>query len=281
MHSRTHPMKHLLRASLPLVLVSALPAEEPLQSAKVTKVVNEVRIHKTQSAAKPASIGDVIQGKTRLQTGRRSRSELRFQDDTITRVGANSIFSFDQGTRDLRLEKGTLLLQVPKNNGGARIRTATITAAITGTTVMMEYNTKQWVKIIVLEGSLKAWIEQQGRRVQKTLRPGQMVVLRADARRIPEPVDVDVQTIMKTAALANPETFGPLPNTALAKIDRTITQQGNLKRDGTLVPTGAQAGPSGPAESVGERGQETRETINDGVVPPEPPRAREGDDPAD
>lgn len=271
-------MKYILRASLPLVLATTLPAQTP--SAKVTKVVNQVRIHKSAAAAKPASIGDVIEGETRLLTGRRSRSELRSPDNMITRVGANSIFSFDQSTRDLRLEKGTLLLQVPKNKGGARIRTATVTAAVTGTTVMMEYNTKQWVKIIVLEGSLKAWVEQDGRRLQRTLRPGQMVILKADARRMPEPVDVDVQTIMKTAALVNPETFGPLPDTALNEIGRTITQQNNLKRDGALVPTDGPVGPSGPAEPVGERGAETRETINDGVKPPEPPREREGDDPA-
>ena len=94
-------------------------------------MINDVKLFRPAASAKQAKIGDTVAGKTSLQTGRRSRSELRFQDDTITRLGSNSIFSFERGARDLRLEQGTILLTVPKNAGGARIRTATVIAAVT------------------------------------------------------------------------------------------------------------------------------------------------------
>ena len=48
-----------------------------------------------------------------------------------------------------------MLLQVPKGIGGAKIRTAAVTASITGTTIMMEYHPKKSIKVLVLEGSLR------------------------------------------------------------------------------------------------------------------------------
>lgn len=273
-----------------LFLTSALLASpssfaaESLQSAEVTKVVNDVRIFHPSASARKASLGDVIQGKTSLQTGRRSRSEVRFQDDTISRLGSNSIFSFEQGTRDLRLEQGTILLAVPKDAGGARIRTATVTAAVTGTTIMMEYFLEKWVKIIVLEGRLVTWVEQNGKKSrQKTIKAGQMVVLKATDTRMPSAVDVDLQRLLKTSGLASQEIFGPLPETAQNRISTAINQQSDLKSEGILVASnrgiGAQGGggPAATSSSPGTHSAEARDIVNDSV--PSPPPIREGDDP--
>ncbi len=46
-----------------------------------------------------------------------------------------------------------MLLRVPKNAGGAQINTAAVTAAITGTTVMLEYHPDAYIKFIILEGT--------------------------------------------------------------------------------------------------------------------------------
>ena len=46
-----------------------------------------------------------------------------------------------------------MLLRVPKNAGGAQIKTAAVTAAITGTTIMLEYHPDAYIKFIVLEGT--------------------------------------------------------------------------------------------------------------------------------
>lgn len=259
---------------------------EGLQSAKVTKVINDVRVYRPSQAVKPARIGDTISGKTSLQTGRRSRSELRFQDDTITRVGANTVFSFEQGTRDLELEQGTILLNVPKNSGGARIRTATVTAAVTGTTIMMEYFSDKWVKIIVLEGTLDTWVDRQGRRTKKTIQAGQMVVLRSDDKRMPDPVDIDLKRIVETSGLVDPATFGDLPRVATTKISTAVQEQSNLKTKGVLVPviqgvggpgSGGPGNRGGGSAGPAERISDSRDTVKDRVVFP-PPR-REGDDP--
>src|ERR1041385_4485248 len=124
----------------------------PLTSAEITKIINHVSVIEPAKGARPANLRDVIKDDLALQTGVRSRSELLFQDNTLTRLGAETFFSFKTGTRDLTLEKGSMLLQVPKGLGGAKIHTGAVTAAITGTTIMIEYVPKRYLKVLVLEG---------------------------------------------------------------------------------------------------------------------------------
>jgi quercetin dioxygenase-like cupin family protein len=227
-------MKSTLLPLLGALVLAGATHAATLDSATVTRVYNDVRIYPPGSSAKPATVGSTIRGRTSLQTGRNSRSELRFQDDTLTRLGQNSVFSFQQGTRDLQLEQGTLLLQVPKRAGGARIRTATVTAAITGTTVMMEYHKDKWCKIIVLEGTLDAYLNKGQRRV--TIKPGQMLVMPANAQRIPKPVDVDVQRLQKTSKLAGTKVFPALPDVAQNRINQTVAKQQTMIKTGALAP---------------------------------------------
>ncbi|NNM29367.1 MAG: FecR domain-containing protein [Akkermansiaceae bacterium] len=227
-------MKRLAAISLAIGLATPLGVANSLESANVTKVINDVRIYRPDRAARKASPGDLVHGRTSLQTGRRSRSELRFQDQTLTRLGANSVFSFEEGSRDLSLTQGTLLLQVPRNAGGARINTPTVTASVTGTTIMLEYFAKKWMKAIVLEGSLDLF-PNENRRDKVTVRAGEMAVFRANDRKLPKPVKVDLRRLMKTSGLVDPETFGPLPNHALDKIREAIEHQDTLKRDGFLT----------------------------------------------
>ena len=111
-----------------------------LKKAELTAVINEVKLLEPNSGERGARVKDVVEGKTGVKTGIKSRAELLFQDRTLTRLGANTIFSFSEGTRDLELENGTMLLQCPKGVGGAKIRTAAVTAAITGTTILLEYS---------------------------------------------------------------------------------------------------------------------------------------------
>src|SRR5437763_8954737 len=163
----------------------------PLTSAEVTKIINRVSVIDPAKGAHPAMVRDVIKDDLGLQTGAKSRSELLFQDSTLTRIGAETFFSFKTGTRDMTLEKGSMLLQVPKGLGGAKIHTAAVTAAITGTTIMMDYRPGQYLKVLVLEGTLR--LSRNGSFGNSlVLRPGKMVIMRPDAKQIPEQVDVDL-----------------------------------------------------------------------------------------
>ena len=230
----------------------------PLTSAEVTKIINQVSVIDPQAGGHAAAVREVIKNDLALQTGGKSRSELLFQDNTLMRIGAETYFSFKTGTRDLTLEKGSMLLQVPKGLGGATIHTAAVTAAITGTTIMMEYLPGKSIKVLVLEGSLR--LSRNGRFGDSVvLRPGKMVIMEPTAKRIPDPVDVDIQTVVKTSTLVNfPGDAKPLPSMPL--IQAAIDQQAKQVAQSTLVPTnlvithGAQMVVASPAQLAGPAG---------------------------
>ena len=206
----------------------------PLTSAEVTKIINRVSVIDPAKGGYPATLRDVIKDNLGLQTGAKSRSELLFQDNTLTRIGAETFFSFKTGTRDMTLEKGSMLLQVPKGLGGATIHTAAVTAAITGTTIMMEYSPGQYLKVLVLEGSLR--LSRNGSFGDSlVLHPGKMVIMRPDAKKIPDPIDVDLAEIVRTSTLVNFPGGNVLPSMPL--IQAAISDQGKELAKGTLVPT--------------------------------------------
>src|SRR6478752_7260922 len=206
----------------------------PLTSAEVTKIINRVSLIEPAKGDRPAALRDVIKDDLGLQTGARSRSDLLFQDNTLTRLGAETFFSFKTGTRDMTLEKGSMLLQVPKGLGGAKIHTAAVTAAITGTTIMMEYSPGKYLKILVLEGSLR--LSRNGSFGDSVvLHPGKMVIMRPDAKKIPEPVDVDLAQIVRTSTLVNFPGSNILPSMPL--IQAAINDQAKELTKGTLALT--------------------------------------------
>ena len=218
-----------------LLTVATLSAG-PLTEARVTKIINDVSVVDDANARK-AALQDVIKGQTGLKTGIKSRSELVFQDNTLTRIGPESYFSFKAGTRDMTLQEGTMLLQVPKGLGGAKIRTAAVTAAITGTTIMLEYRPNRNIKVLVLEGSLR--LSANGSVGDSVLlTAGKMVIMPANAKRIPDPVSVDLKKVMKTSSLVNMggnKKTAALPSAGL--IEKEIASQQKQKDDKTLVDT--------------------------------------------
>jgi hypothetical protein len=206
----------------------------PLTSAEVTKIINRVSVIDPAKGVHPATLRDVIRDDLGLQTGAKSRSELLFQDNTLTRIGAETFFSFKTGTRDMTLERGSMLLQVPKGLGGAKIHTAAVTAAITGTTIMMEYSPGQYLKVLVLEGSLR--LSRNGSFGDSlVLHPGKMVIMRPDAKKIPDPIDVDLAEIVRTSPLVNFPGSNILPSMPLIQV--AINDQAKEVAKGALVPT--------------------------------------------
>src|SRR5438270_172851 len=231
----------MLKTDLSLLVVAAgciflahSSAAGPLSSAEVTKIINRVSVIDPAKGGHPAVMREVIKDDLGLRTGARSRSELLFQDNTLTRIGAETFFSFKTGTRDMTLEKGSMLLQVPKGLGGAKIHTAAVTAAITGTTIMMEYRPGQYLKVLVLEGSLR--LSRNGSFGDSiVLRPGKMVIMRPDAKRIPDPIDVDLAEIVRTSTLVNFPGGNILPSMPLIQV--AINDQAKELAKGSLVPT--------------------------------------------
>ena len=204
-----------------------------LKEARVSQVIKDVKLLPAQAAPRPAAISDEVRDGTAVRTGIQSRAELTFTDQTLARLGANTIFSFREGTRNLELNGGVILLRVPKNAGGAQIHTSAVTAAITGTTVMLEYHPNAYIKFIVLEGT--------GRMMRKDhvgesvlVHAGQMLIVNPKATSLPDPVDVDLERLTKTSALLSRE-FAPIQSMNL--IAQQIQAQTALKAQKVLLDT--------------------------------------------
>src|ERR1700720_173987 len=89
-----------------LFLVAAPAGAGQLKEARVTQVVSDVKLLAQQAVPRPAAVSDLVRAGIAVRTGSQSRSELTFADLTITRLGANTIFSFNEGTREMNLIDG-------------------------------------------------------------------------------------------------------------------------------------------------------------------------------
>ena len=121
-------------ATLAFALASGLPnvSADELKEAKVTQVIQDVRVLPSNASSRPAAVNDNVRQGTAVQTGVQSRSELTFKDQTITRLGEKTIFSVGDGPRTIDLGSGQFLLYAPKKAGGAKVKIGPVTAAITG-----------------------------------------------------------------------------------------------------------------------------------------------------
>src|SRR4030095_4538247 len=203
-----------------------------LKEARVTQIVRDVKLLPNAAPARPAIVNDKVHDGTAVRTGIESRTELMFTDATLARLGANTIFSFNEGTRNLELTDGAMLLRVPKDVGGAKINTAAVTAAITGTTIMLEFHKNSYIKFIVLEGTGRIFMPNRvGESV--LVRAGQMLITKPDAVHLANPVDVDIRKLRKTSRLIRG--FGKMGSEDL--IAQTEEDQDEKRSEGELYET--------------------------------------------
>jgi len=118
-----------------LAIASGLPSKvsaDELKEAKVTQVIQDVRVLPSNASPRPAAVNDDVRQGTAVRTGVQSRSELTFKDQTMIRLGEKAVFNAGEGARAIDLGSGQFLLYVPKKAGGAKVKTGPVTAAITG-----------------------------------------------------------------------------------------------------------------------------------------------------
>src|SRR5437763_17143620 len=117
------------------------------KQARVTEVVRDVHLLAGQSAARAAIVNDTVHEGIAVRTGSDSRAELTFVDRTLTRLGANTVFSFGAAARTYNLGSGAILMSAPKETGTVKITTAVATCAVSGFTMISEYHGNTWNKV--------------------------------------------------------------------------------------------------------------------------------------
>jgi len=221
----------------------AIAANPPKKEARVTQIIRDVQLQPVGATPRPAVQDDQVNENTGVRTGDESRSELTFEDLTITRLGANTIFSFNKAGRSGALESGSILLRVPKNSGGAEFRTRAVTVGITGTTVILESTRIGNANLIVLEGDARLRLVKYPKEF-KNVRAGQMLNVQGDSMKLPAPEEVDLDQVRKTHPLLTD--FPPLPSDDLIRT-AIKKQQGRGSGPAASTPTSPPAPtPTGP-----------------------------------
>src|SRR5213079_1281548 len=200
----------LLVAPVVCALANWLPNDlcaEDLEEAKVTQIVQDVKVVPSGAAARPVVVNETVRRGNAVQTGAQSRSELTFRDQTITRLGEKTIYNVGGG-RTIELGSGQFLLYVPKKAGGAKVKMGPVTAAITGTTVVGNVSQSGVVEFTVLEGTARVRLDSVGQCLLVVA--GQKVTYDPIAMRLEDPVEVDLQQQQTNPLVTG---FRPLPST--------------------------------------------------------------------
>ena len=204
---------HKLLVSL-ATAIALIPVYSPGASQKeprVTQVIREVKLLPSDKDPQPAEVNDRVPEDTAVRTGDKSRSELTFADLTISRLGANTIYSYARGGRNIDLGGGSVLLRVPKDSGGGSVRSSAVSVAVTGTTLILEGSKGGRSKLIVLEGRARLGLIKYPSQTRNVL-AGQMLDVPAGATTLPMPVNIDLKRTMKEHPLI--AGFPPLPSAA-------------------------------------------------------------------
>lgn len=268
-----------MAAMMLMFLIPATSHAEKFDRAEVSKIINDVNLLLGTKGTRPASKGAVVSGDTAVRTGLKSRAQMDFPDASIIRLGANSVFSFMKGKRDVDLEKGTILMQVPKGLGRTKIRTSSISAAITGTTILIEYvppvlnDTGEVVtpgtfKAIVIEGTLELELnEVPGETL--VLNAGEMAAFPTDIKVLPKKFVIDLARLVKTSNLIEGD-MGPLPHEPL--IVREVAIQNEKKKEGRLVEVSSIRNPEKLTPLPDDDIDRARQPILPIQLPNRPPR---------
>src|SRR5438067_1485759 len=200
-------------------LVGAAPfvSAAQLDQAQVSQVIQDVRLLEAHGAPRPAVVNAKVTQGMGVRTGVESRAELTFTDLTLTRLGANTIFSFKQGARELDLTSGAVLLEVPPKAPAVKVTTSAVTAAVTGGTALLA--TGPPTKFMVLEGIGTFYPTGHPERAM-TVHSGEMMMMTAGGR-MTRPEKFDVKLVVETSRLV--QDFPPLENLPL--IMAVVNQQ--------------------------------------------------------
>ncbi|MGF1570013.1 MAG: FecR domain-containing protein [Nodosilinea sp.] len=114
-------------------------ADVPLTRADVESIQNRVEFIPRGRSARAARLSDLLGVGDALRTAAESSAQLRFNDESLARVGERATFRFVPNTRNFRLSNGTMLLLIPPGRGRSTIQTPSAITGVQGSAVVVRY----------------------------------------------------------------------------------------------------------------------------------------------
>jgi hypothetical protein len=170
------------------------------KQARLTEVIRDVRLLAGQTAARSAAVNDTVREGTAVRTGTDSRAELTFTDQTLTRLGANTVFSFGGAARTYDLGSGAILMSAPKQAGTVKITTAVATCAVSGFTMISEYHGNTWNKVLMLNGDGYVSLRRNPGD-KRHMHSSEILIFRPNATVLPQPQQFDICNVISNGRL--------------------------------------------------------------------------------
>ena len=202
----------------------------PLNGARMTYVSHDVRLEATQGS-RPVSVGDIVSAGTTISNGAEARSELTFGNQTVARLGANTILDVEAKPGAMKLRDGAMLFQIPK---GSKTQIGTASMLVTSKCAigLLERNKDAYIKLLVLEGEARVALRHRiGESI--VVKAGEILIANPKATSLPEAAYFDIARVASTCQLISE--FPPLRNQDLIKLE--ARKQKRLTNDGTYVPS--------------------------------------------
>ena len=210
-------------------------AATEFKDAEITTLKNIVE-HDAGQGPTPAKVSEKIGENSKVTTAAASMAELTFGDSSITRIGANSVFSFQSKERLVKLDKGTALIHATPGNGGATVDCGGVTAAVSGSTFMASRSATGGAVFVLLESSGSLKVTTPGGQTA-VIMPGQAASTGTGAKSGIQVFDVDVKKVMDTTPLV--QGFKKeLPSQA--EINVVSEKQQSMIRDGKIEVLGVE-----------------------------------------
>ena len=213
---------------LAIILMAGSPVLAADTAATVTEAVNDVSHGTSQTAAtEQAKVGTTLQDGEYLKTGVKSRAELELANKTVTRLGANTIFNYSSTSNEIDLQAGTILFSKPKDASPMTIKSASVTAAVVGTTGFVQARPHGGFLFGLIEGHATLTIDG----TTYNITAGE--ILTFSPGKPPQVYSFNVPALLKTAPLITRFNH-QLPNQLY--IDKEVAEYDDLVARGFIQP---------------------------------------------
>jgi len=163
-----------------------------------------------------ATLNDKVESNTQVGTGEQSMCELSLDDKSVTRIGANAVFSFLEKERLVKCDKGTFLVSKDPETETMTVTSGSVTAAVNGSTVM--FDVRDDATHIAVAETTKGVVVTDKNGKSITLQSGEGISATPGGGMASEgPRSVDVKDLTSSSPLFTEAGLAPLANDALIK----------------------------------------------------------------
>ncbi|MGK7947658.1 MAG: FecR domain-containing protein [Xenococcaceae cyanobacterium] len=160
---------------------SSVLAQSVLESAEIYKLRNQVELsRRNRPVWNPAKLGDNLAPQDAIRTGANSRAELLFNEGTLVRTGAGTIFRFSPGKRNFELDSGSALVLIRPDRGESVINTPEATISSQGTALLVQHDPQansSLVGVLTSGGTAPVKVTSADGTVTIELSPGEFVAI--------------------------------------------------------------------------------------------------------